>query len=123
MPKKPSVVNKAKRVAKEIERKAEQELKQDLRVQLPVSPAPELSVVRPETNEKSAPSTQGIMKHALSYIWSGTDRSRSVLKILEKNTKLTLLSEDESGWTKVRFVGDPDVEGYVLTKMIEKSEE
>ena len=49
-------------------------------------------------------------------------RDGKVVKILDADEELELLGEDENGWTHVRTMTNPRVEGYVKSAMIERGE-
>jgi uncharacterized protein YgiM (DUF1202 family) len=133
MPKKTVSTAKAKQTVKKIERVAEREIKKDMGQLSASTPTPAAPVPVPEPTDVEPViqnSNQKVLEYAslnysLAYLRSKPSRDGRILKHLTRGTKLTLLTPDINGWTRVE-VGDgeePKVRGYVQTVFLKSEKE
>lgn len=75
-----------------------------------------------EMFERNEGPVSGTMTYNIAYIRSEPKQKARILKIVYKDAPLSLLSEDEDGWIKVKPLDEPKFEGYIKSAFVQKAE-
>lgn len=79
---------------------------------------PEFFQTPVEKVEEEEAKNYATFNYQMSYLHVGPNQQSRVVKILNRDDRLELLGEDEKGWTHVKDMTKPQVEGYVKTAFL-----